>query len=282
MARDSHEGHPTLHPVPIPVGPAGAPSLASCHRAGSDLGAPDQPGGLSHATPPGSKQEYPSLSVSARVRVSRHSSIQAPQSTSTNGSPSGAVAVAIRAWCVCPIAATRIATARPRPVRSRIAGSPWHTLAAPTAGTARRRAYPPSGRCRNRERRRPIPTPSHNRRLAAGSVIAAVPCGITPGPSEEIEGDVAVKSEKLELVRGSGNVFRHLAQENAGAERLQGHPGRRNHQGVRPGTPDHSRGARSKRNCGGRLLAHPPRGSWAVQLPASETGMVFGHQAVTT
>ena len=41
------------------------------------------------------------------------------------------------------------------------------------------------------------------------------------GPFEEIEGDVAMKSEKLEVVRGSGNVFRDLGHENADAEQFK-------------------------------------------------------------
>ncbi len=40
-------------------------------------------------------------------------------------------------------------------------------------------------------------------------------------PFEEIEGDVAMKSEKLEVVRGSGNVFRDLGHENADAEQFK-------------------------------------------------------------
>ena len=41
------------------------------------------------------------------------------------------------------------------------------------------------------------------------------------GPFEEIEGDVAMKGEKLEVVRGSGNVFRDLGHENADAEQFK-------------------------------------------------------------
>ena len=38
---------------------------------------------------------------------------------------------------------------------------------------------------------------------------------------EEIEEDVAMKSDKLEVVRGSGNVFRDLGHENADAEQFK-------------------------------------------------------------
>jgi phage-related protein/predicted XRE-type DNA-binding protein len=41
------------------------------------------------------------------------------------------------------------------------------------------------------------------------------------GPSEETEGDVAMKKEKLEVVRGSGNVFRDLGAKNADAEQFK-------------------------------------------------------------
>jgi predicted XRE-type DNA-binding protein len=41
------------------------------------------------------------------------------------------------------------------------------------------------------------------------------------GPAEEIEGDVAMKKEKLEVVRGSGNVFRDLKHKNADAEQFK-------------------------------------------------------------
>jgi predicted XRE-type DNA-binding protein len=41
------------------------------------------------------------------------------------------------------------------------------------------------------------------------------------GPFEEIEGDVAMKNEKLEVMRGSGNVFRDLGYENADVEQFK-------------------------------------------------------------
>ena len=41
------------------------------------------------------------------------------------------------------------------------------------------------------------------------------------GPSEETEGDAAMKREKLEVVRGSGNVFRDLGHKNADAEQFK-------------------------------------------------------------
>ena len=40
-------------------------------------------------------------------------------------------------------------------------------------------------------------------------------------PSFKTPGDVAFKSEKLEVVRGSGNVFRDLGHENADAEQFK-------------------------------------------------------------
>jgi predicted XRE-type DNA-binding protein len=45
--------------------------------------------------------------------------------------------------------------------------------------------------------------------------------GSDPGPAEEIEGDIAMQSEKLEVVRGSGNVFRDLGHENADGQQLK-------------------------------------------------------------
>jgi len=41
------------------------------------------------------------------------------------------------------------------------------------------------------------------------------------GPAEATEGDVAMKKEKLEVVRGSGNVFRDLKHKNADAEQFK-------------------------------------------------------------
>jgi predicted XRE-type DNA-binding protein len=38
---------------------------------------------------------------------------------------------------------------------------------------------------------------------------------------KRFEGDVAMKNEKLELVRGSGNVFRDLGHKNADAEQFK-------------------------------------------------------------
>jgi len=41
------------------------------------------------------------------------------------------------------------------------------------------------------------------------------------GPLEEIEGGTPMKTDKLQLVRGSGNVFRDLGRENADVEQLK-------------------------------------------------------------
>jgi predicted XRE-type DNA-binding protein len=41
------------------------------------------------------------------------------------------------------------------------------------------------------------------------------------GPFEAIDGDVVMKSERLEVVRGSGNVFRDLGHENADAQQFK-------------------------------------------------------------
>src|SRR5580704_11653204 len=38
---------------------------------------------------------------------------------------------------------------------------------------------------------------------------------------EETEGDVAMKKEKLEVVRGSGNVFRDVGHKNADVEQFK-------------------------------------------------------------
>jgi predicted XRE-type DNA-binding protein len=41
------------------------------------------------------------------------------------------------------------------------------------------------------------------------------------GPSQEIEGDVGMKKENLDVMRGSGNVFRDLGHKNADAEQFK-------------------------------------------------------------
>jgi predicted XRE-type DNA-binding protein len=41
------------------------------------------------------------------------------------------------------------------------------------------------------------------------------------GSFEQIEGDVAMKGEKLEVTRGNGNVFRDLGHKNADAEQFK-------------------------------------------------------------
>jgi hypothetical protein len=38
---------------------------------------------------------------------------------------------------------------------------------------------------------------------------------------EDTEGDVAMKSKKVEVARGSGNVFRDVGHKNADAEQLE-------------------------------------------------------------
>ena len=45
-----------------------------------------------------------------------------------------------------------------------------------------------------------------------------------------------MKGEKLEVVRGSGNVFRDLGHTERGCRAIQGDPRSRNHQGARSGT----------------------------------------------
>jgi hypothetical protein len=52
---------------------------------------------------------------------------------------------------------------------------------------------------------------------------------------ENTEGGTQMKSEKLELVRGSGNVFRELGRENADVEQLKAASGGGNHQDVASG-----------------------------------------------
>jgi predicted XRE-type DNA-binding protein len=54
-----------------------------------------------------------------------------------------------------------------------------------------------------------------------GRLRRSDPRGNYEGPFEEIEGDVAMKSAKLAIVRGSGNVFRDLGHENADAEQFK-------------------------------------------------------------
>src|ERR1039458_8650388 len=44
---------------------------------------------------------------------------------------------------------------------------------------------------------------------------------IDPRQVEEVEGDAAMKSEKLELVRGTGNVFRDLGHKNSDVEQFK-------------------------------------------------------------
>lgn len=55
---------------------------------------------------------------------------------------------------------------------------------------------------------------SHLGQLGEGNL--GYPCLF--GSFEEIEGDVAMKSKKLEIVKGSGNVFRDLGHRNADAD----------------------------------------------------------------
>jgi predicted XRE-type DNA-binding protein len=43
----------------------------------------------------------------------------------------------------------------------------------------------------------------------------------TPRVDDQAEGDVAMKSEKLEVARGSGNVFRDVGHKNADAEQFK-------------------------------------------------------------
>jgi predicted XRE-type DNA-binding protein len=45
--------------------------------------------------------------------------------------------------------------------------------------------------------------------------------GPDKGPFEKTEGDIAMKGEKLEVVRGSGNVFRDVGHKNADAEQFK-------------------------------------------------------------
>jgi hypothetical protein len=51
-------------------------------------------------------------------------------------------------------------------------------------------------------------------RCVAGHVCSDV---MSAGPLKEIEGNVAMKSKKLEVVKGRGNVFRDLGHRNVKA-----------------------------------------------------------------
>jgi hypothetical protein len=65
-----------------------------------------------------------------------------------------------------------------------------------------------------------------------------------------------MKYEKLELARGTGNVFRDLGRENADVEQMKGAPGDGNHQGIGSRGVDRSRRSRPKRIRRRRLFAH--------------------------
>ena len=56
---------------------------------------------------------------------------------------------------------------------------------------------------------------------AALREFEAFPEGAKWGPIEKTEGDVAMRGEKLEVVRGSGNVFRDLGHKNADADQFK-------------------------------------------------------------
>lgn len=55
-------------------------------------------------------------------------------------------------------------------------------------------------------------------------VVYAVQLADGEGPAEKTAGGAQMKSEKLELVRGSGNVFRDLGRGNADIEQPEGPP----------------------------------------------------------
>ncbi len=55
-------------------------------------------------------------------------------------------------------------------------------------------------------------------RCVAGHVCSDV---MSAGPLEEIEGNVAMKSKELEVVKGRGKVFRDLGHRNADANQFK-------------------------------------------------------------
>jgi hypothetical protein len=55
------------------------------------------------------------------------------------------------------------------------------------------------------------------------------------GPAETIEGDVEMKKEAFEVIRGSGNVFRDLGKESADVEQFKAILAAEIYQGARSG-----------------------------------------------
>jgi len=68
-----------------------------------------------------------------------------------------------------------------------------------------------------------------------------------------------MKAEKLQVVRGSGNVFRDLGHKSADVEPFKAILAAEIIKALDSGRPERTRRARPHRHCGGRLLAHPPR-----------------------
>lgn len=69
--------------------------------------------------------------------------------------------------------------------------------------------------------RRHLGRPRVSEEIDAGQEDARTRDRSDEGPCEEIEGDVAVKREKLEVMRGSGNSFRDLGHQQADIEQFK-------------------------------------------------------------
>jgi len=79
-----------------------------------------------------------------------------------------------------------------------------------------------------------------------------------PRPSHETEGDAAMKREKLDVVRGSGNVFRDLGHKSADAEQFKASWRRKSFK-VLDRERLTVRAAHARLHCRSQLLARPER-----------------------
>ncbi|MGH9928391.1 MAG: hypothetical protein ACREA9_04080 [Pyrinomonadaceae bacterium] len=79
-----------------------------------------------------------------------------------------------------------------------------------------------------------------------------------------------MKSEKLEVVKGSGNVFRDLGHKNADADLFKAILTAEIIKALDREGLSGPRCAGPHRDCGSGLLAHPQRGSWEVHRGSSD------------
>ena len=73
-----------------------------------------------------------------------------------------------------------------------------------------------------------------------------------------------MKSKKLAVVKGSGNVFRDLGHKHADADQFKAILAAEIIKALNREGLSVRGGARALGDCGNGLLAHPQRGSWTV------------------